>query len=144
RRRGKRAEQPDRTAADHGDRVARVDSPGGDGRVVRDRERFDERALAERELLGDLVQPRGLRDEVFGVGAADREAEVVGAVVDDTLADDAVARAERRDGAADIGDLTGPLVTWDDRVRNGDDVPALVELEVGVADADVVRADEDL
>ena len=87
-----RAEEADRPAADHRDLVARVDPAGRHGRAVGDRERLDERALRERELVGNAVQPRGLRHEVLGVGAADREPEVVVAVVDDAFADDAVAR----------------------------------------------------
>ena len=93
RRRCHRAEQADRAAADHGDLVARVDPAGGDGRVVGDRERLDERALDERQLVRDAVQPGRLGDEVLGVGAADRESEVVVAVVDDALSDDAIALA---------------------------------------------------
>ena len=48
------------------------------------------------------------------------------------------------DAAPDLGDLARPLVARDDRVRDGDDVAALVELEVRVADADVARAHEHL
>ena len=86
----------------------------------------------------------GLGHEVFGVRTADGEPEVVVAVVDDTLADDAVALLQRRHAAPDLRDLARPLVARDDRIRDRDDVSALVELEVRVADADVPRAHEHL
>ena len=92
--RGQRAEQADRAAADHRHLVAGVDPTCGDRGAVGDRERLDERALTEGELVGDAVEPGRLGDEVLGVGATDRESEVVVAVVDDALADHAVARAE--------------------------------------------------
>ena len=55
-------------------------------------------------------------------------------VADDALADDPVARREavtarRRD------DLAGPLVPGDERVLERDDVAALEQVDVGVADA---------
>ena len=82
--------------------------------------------------------------EALGGGAADREAEVVGAAVDRALADDAVARADVAYLRADRDDLAGPLVTWDDRELHGDDVAVGEEVEVGVADAHLARGDEHL
>src|SRR5207344_2635340 len=99
-------------------------------------------ALAERELVRNTVQPRRLGDEVLGVGSADREAEVVVAVVDDAFAHDAMAGTKGGDGAANLGDLARPLVARNDRIGDRDDVAALVELEVRMADADVPRAHE--
>src|SRR5215211_2751102 len=49
---------------------------------------------------------------------------------------DAIARPQRRYGAPDLGDLAGPLVARDDRVRDRDDVAPFEELEVRVADPD--------
>ena len=142
--RRKRAKKADRPAADHRDLVARVDPVGRHRGAVRDRERLHERTLRKGELVGNPVQPRRLGDEVLGVGAADREPEVVVAVVDDALADDAVTRPQPGHAAPHLGDLTGPLVARDDRIRHRDDVAALEELEVGVADADIPRTHEHL
>ncbi len=144
RRCGHRAEEADRATADDRDLVARVDPARGNRRAVGDGEGLHECPLRERELVGDDVQPGGLGHEVLRVCPADREAEVVAAVVDDALPDHAITRPHRRDGAPHLGDLAGPLVTRDDRIRDRDDVPALVELEVRMADADVAGADEHL
>src|SRR5207253_147681 len=103
-----------------------------------------ESALGKRELLGNTVQPGRPGHEVLGVRAADREPEVIVAVVDDAFADDAIAGTQSRDAAAHLGYLARPLVARDDRIRDGNDVAALVELEVRVADADVARAHEHL
>src|SRR5206468_9209253 len=51
---------------------------------------------------------------------------------------------EPDDGRADLDNLTGPFVAGDDRIRDRDDVPPLIELEVGVADSDSVRSHEDV
>ncbi len=138
------AEQADRPAADDRHLVAGVDPVRRNGRAVCDRKRLDEGALRERELVGNAMQPGRLGDEVLRVGTADRESEVVVAVVHDALADDTVAGPQRGDVAADLCDLAGPLVTRDDRIRDRDDVSAFVELEVRVADTDVARAHQHL
>ena len=139
-----RAEKADRPAADNGHVVACVDPVGGDSGVVRHRKRLDERAVAEGQLVGDAVQPRRLRDEVLRIRPADREAEMVVTVVNDAFADDTVTLPEGGHSAPDLGDLARPLVSGDDRVVDGDDVAPLVELEVGVADPDVSRANQHL
>ena len=115
-----RTEEADRPAADDRDLVARVDAVRRDRSAVGDGERLDERPLTERELVGNAVEPGRLCHEVLGVGAADREAEVVVAVVDDALADDAVALRERGHDTPDLRDLARPLVAGDDRIaRSG-------------------------
>ena len=92
-----------------------------------------------------LVQPFAPGLEVLGVGAVDREAEVVSSGrPDDALPDDGVAWLQTTHGRPGLDDLAAPLVPGDDRIRDGDDVPALVELEVGMADADGVGLDEHL
>jgi hypothetical protein len=60
------------------------------------------------------VGPVGSDLEPLGGGAADREAEVVRTPVDGALADDAVPGANVTDVRADLHDLAGPLVTWND------------------------------
>jgi len=81
------------------------------------------------------VQPGRLGHEVLGVGAADREAEVIVAVVDDALPDHAIARPQRSHATSDLCDLAGPLVARMIGYETGMIVAALVELEVRVADA---------
>ena len=83
--------------------------------------------------------------EVLGVSAVDRETEVVAAGrADDALADDRVSRPQSAHGRTGLDDLAGPLVPGDDRIRDGDDVPAFVEFEVRMADTDRVGLDEHL
>ena len=137
------AKQSDRAAADDRHDICGIDAAGGDGRAVGDGERLDERTFCERELLGQLVKPVTSRLQILGVGAADGEAEVVSSAVSTTHSPTTESPAlQRTHGRSGLGDLAGPLVAGDDRVRDGDDVPALVELEVRVADADVARAHE--
>ena len=139
------AQQPDRPATDDRHGIGRVDPVGTDGGVVRDRERLDHRALCERETLWQLVKPLTARLEVFGVGAVDRKAEMISpARPDDALAYDCITRREPADGRAGLDDLAAPFVAGDDRIRDRNDVAALVELEVRVTDTDGVGADEDV
>jgi hypothetical protein len=65
---------------------------------------------------------------------------VAAARADDALAHHAVARRQVGDVGTDLDDLAGPLVARDDRIGDRDDVPALIQLEVRVADAHGLRA----
>ena len=89
---GRGDRQPDRAGAEHRHRVARVDAAGPHERVVGDAERLDQRAHRPGQPVRQPVQPGRLGDEELGRGAADREAEVVGA--DHALADHPVAGRE--------------------------------------------------
>ena len=91
------------------------------------------------------MQPLTARLEVFGVGAVDRKAEMISSAgPDDALAHDGITRREPDDGRAGLDDLAAPFVAGDDRIRDRNDVAALVELEVRVTDPDGVRSNEDV
>ncbi len=142
--RGGDGAEPDRPATEHGHVVAGLDPAEAADGVEGAAERLDGGALLPGQLVGQAVRPVGADLEALGGRAADREAEVVGAAVDRALADDAVAGAHVAHLRADGDDLAGPLVTWDDRELDGDDVAVGEEVEVGVADAHLAGGDEHL
>ena len=91
------------------------------------------------------MQPLRPRLEELGIGAIDREAEVISAVgTHDAFAHYRVPGVQALHVAADLGHLSGPLVTRNDRIAHRDDVLAIQEFKVGVADPDSARSDEHL
>ena len=101
------AEQADRSAADHGDVVARIQAAGAVRRVVGDREGFDQSTGRVRELVRKDVQPFRTRAEVLRVGTADREAEMIASTrAHHALAHHPIARRHPGHGRAHVDDLT--------------------------------------
>ena len=157
--------------ADDGDLLARAGVPVAQRRVGGDAGAQQRRGGVELQAVGDAQDEVLVDDDVVGVAAVgDRAVAVDRAVglrvarqavlllaglavlalaagVDHAADADAVARRERRDLRADLGDDAGDLVARDRRV--GDLAPlAAGEVDVGVADAaeldvdaDVLRAD---
>ncbi len=132
----------DRTGPEDNHGVARVQVVSPDGRVVTAAERLDESTLCPAQVVWEPVQPGLFRDEELGRGAADAEAEMLGA--DHALADHAVAGRELGHLPAGLDDLPGPFMTGDHGVAERDDVPARQQLDVGMADPDAAAGEEHL
>ena len=87
------------------------------------------------------MQPIFLGLEKLRCSTADRETKV--GIPDDALARNAIARLQVLYRGTNLHDLTRPLVTRNQGVLEGDDVPALQKLDIRVADTHRARCYED-
>ena len=143
---GHDAEQADRAAAEDCHGVRRVDPAGaGRWRCRRPRRARPSRPSVNERSSGSLCShsPRALKYSASAPSIEKPKWSRPAGPTTHSPTTRSPGCSPPTDGAG-LDDLAAPLVPGDDRVRDRDDVAALVELEVRMADADGVGLDEDL